>query len=590
MQKISFIKSLMEFQKRVLTQGSINLDDNYSLEELKQILFFNQVFINNTDEMFQKFNMNEVIDDYSEYLQEYSSNMNIIKEHIQYNTNSKIYNIFNVNNSTFEKRLELDKILPGQVITKFYKSIKDASTYRFLNGNIYYISLLKNGSIGISFIDMRQSVYKSLIKVDYEDATVYWKTDESIREYISLQYPIVNVITVKVTTSTKSGNITKVEYNGNTNFMNYISNIFDDNVFIMKNLYLYSEDIGMIINDNIKSTPVINKSEYREISIEKLFKNELLIEYPNDSFDIYLDFLSTVSRYENTKSIYITLYRIGKDPAIFYILKDAISNGINVTVNLEMYASGEDINKTWLREMIKAGIKVNTYAAGELKVHSKLTLVEFHSGKMISQIGTGNYHTKTTTQYTDFSFITSDNDICNQVKNVFKIFDHEFGDEPKFDFNERLLVTRYNARRELINLIDDEGSKGKNGCIVMKCNSLDDDDIIYHLNEAANNGCMINLIIRGVCTWIPEVPNARIKSIVWDKLEHSRVYSFGNKNPKIYLGSLDLVTKKMDKRIETLVRIDNPKIINKLCEYINKYITTTTGSWIQTSSGMYIKE
>ena len=77
---------------------------------------------------------------------------------------------------------------------------------------------------------------------------------------------------------------------------------------------------------------------------------------------------------------------------------------------------------------------------------------------------------------------------------------------------------------------------------------------------------------------------------MWDKLEHSRVYSFGNKNPKIYLGSLDLVTKKMDKRIETLVRIDNPKIINKLCEYINKYITTTTGSWIQTSSGMYIKE
>lgn len=589
MQKISFIKSLMEFQKRVLYQGMIDSNETYTLEQLKQILFFNKVFINNTNEMFQKYKMKLVMDEFVECLEMYTRNIALIKEHIEKVIPCKIANLAV---TSFEQRLELDKRLPNQVATLYYNTIDEAKTHKFINGCIYYISLLQDGSISISFIDPRQPIYKEVISYKYKDADLcYWKTDESVKKYLSYHLPVQDVIAIKITTNTNSGSVTKIEYSGNINFMKYIARIFEeDNPYIFKNSYLYVDDIEKIIDENISSTKVVNKGEYHAISIERLFMNELLIEYPNDSFDIYLDFLATVSTYSDTKTIYMTLYRIGNDPSIFYILRQAILNDIKVVVNLEMCASGEDINRTWLREMTAAGIKVNTYAVGYLKVHSKLTLVEFKSGKMIAQIGTGNYHTKTTEQYTDLSFITADKTICRQVKEVFKIFDYEYGSEPKFEFDDQLLVTRYNARSEIVHLIDEEGAKGKDGCIIMKCNALDDDDIMYHLDLASKNGCLINLIVRGVCTWIPEVDNVTIKSIVWDKLEHSRVYSFGRQNPKIYIGSLDFVTKKIDKRIETLVRIGNPVLMSKLCKYLNRYVTATTGAWIQTSSGLYIKE
>ena len=265
--------------------------------------------------------------------------------------------------------------------------------------------------------------------------------------------------------------------------------------------------------------------------------------------------------------------------------------GIKVHVNIELCASGESINAMWMNEMRNIGINVTTYEVGRIKVHCKLTLIEFTNGYSIAQIGTGNYHTKTATQYTDLSLITANADICKQVRRVFNIFKSKGDPDIDSPFNKSLLVTRYNARYELLKMIDEESSKGKNGYIAIKCNSLDDKEFNTHLDIAATRGCKIDLVVRGVCTWIPpESSRVCIKSIVWDKLEHSRVYCFGNINPTIYIGSLDLVTNKIYKRIETLVLVKDPDIIANLCNYLNRYITNTTDSWIQTRSGMYIKE
>lgn len=581
MQKISFIKSLMEFQKRVLFQGTVDENKIYTMEQLKELLFFNKIFISNAMEMFQRYDTSEIVDDYIDCLGDYVNNIELIIFHIM-----KKGNIIISNEDIFEKRLLIEKELSDQVITRFYKSI-NYMNYKFINGSIYYISILQNGYIGISFVDPRRSIYKSTMNYEFKNYTVYWKSDDCIIEYIQLMYNTIDTIAVKVTTSDKDPSIvTKVEFKGNIETMKNIYQIFGDDVLIINNSYIYIDDIENIIETNNDVTPIIDKPEYHPVLIDDLLLSDLLIEYPNDSFDEYLLFLKSAIENVNVKSIYLTLYRIGDNPAIFYILRDAVNNGIDVTVNLEMFASGESINRMWLREMRNVGINVLTYASGEIKVHCKLTLIEFKNGKQIAQIGTGNYHTKTTTQYTDLSYITSDQNICNQVKKVFKLLEGE----KDISFNKNLLVTRYNARNELTKLIDNERNKGNDGLIIMKCNALDDDDIIYHLNEAANNKCNIILIIRGVCTWIPETDNVMIKSIVWDKLEHSRVYSFGKINPVIYLGSLDLVTKKIDKRIETLVKIDNPYILNSLCGYLNRYVTSNQGSWLQTSSGMYIKE
>ena len=125
-------------------------------------------------------------------------------------------------------------------------------------------------------------------------------------------------------------------------------------------------------------------------------------------------------------------------------------------------ASGETINLMWLDEMRKAGIICTTYEVCKLKVHCKLTLVEFNNGTRLTQIGTGNYHTKTATQYTDLSLITGDENICNQVMKVFNLFNGKYNSND-LHFNKSLLVTQYNAREELLRLIDEEGNKGKNG-------------------------------------------------------------------------------------------------------------------------------
>lgn len=582
----SFIRSLMEFNKRVLYQGHINPKSNYTLEELKSKLFFNEIFISNMQEVFQKYDASVIMDDYVEYLGGYIKNISLLIHKMIY----KKGNIELRFDSNFEKRLMMEKMLTDQVMTQFYQNI-DNVNHRFINGEIYYISVLKNGYIAISFVDPRRSAYKNIFSHKYSNNTVYWKTDDCIKEFIQTMYSTTDTIAIRVTTSDKDPmKVTKIEYNGNTEFMKGIVSLFPHSALIVSNPYIYTGDIDMILKDNITSAPVINKARFERPRLESIFDKDILIEYPNDSFDEYLWFLREASNNKNVKIICLTIYRIGDDPALFYILKNAVMQGIEVHVNIELFASGESINKMWMREMLNAGIQVTTYRAGDIKVHCKLTLIVFENGKLISQIGTGNYHTKTTTQYTDFSLLTSDENICVGVAKTFDILS---GLEDYYtEFDTDLLVTGFNMSTELIKLIDEEGDKGEDGQIIIKCNSLDDDTISRHLDMAASNGCKIDLIIRGVCTWVSDYldDNVKVKSIVWDKLEHSRVYSFGSTNPKIYIGSLDLVTKKLNERIETLVRIKDPDIGVRICEYLNRYITTTDGSWLQTSSGMYIKE
>lgn len=584
MQTMPFIRSLMEFNKRVLYQGMVSPNKRYTMQDLKSKLFFNTVFLNNMQEVFQRYDPSIIIDDYIEYLGLYTKNVSSIINRISViKTNVKI-----TNDDSFEKRLAIETSMNDQVMTQFYPPV-DNIGYHFINGGVYYISVLENGYIAISMVDSRRSVYHDALKCDFQDYTLYWKSDDCIKSYIKKLYRTIDTIAIKVTTSTKDpSDITKVEYNGDTEFMRSILEIFPKTALIIANPYIYTDDINRVIESNMDVTPPVNKPNFELFRLDSIFEKDVLIEYPNDSFDEYLHFLSMASMHKNTKAIYLTLYRIGDNPAIFYILRDAALRGVKVYVNIELFASGETINKMWASEMEAAGIKLTFYAAGVLKVHCKLTLIKFTNGKSISQIGTGNYHTKTTTQYTDFSLITSDEDICDGVANVFKLFHGEEG----LSFGEDLLVTRFNARKELIKLIDAEGSKGADGYIAIKCNSLDDVEISHHLDIAASKGCYMDLIVRGVCTWIPDQVEStiKVKSIVWDKLEHSRVYCFGKSNPTIYLGSLDLVTKKIDQRIETLVKINDPDISIRLCDYINRYVTNTVGSWLQTSSGLYIKE
>ena len=587
MKHLPFVRSLMEFNKRVLSQGSLE-DQSYDMEKLHQKLFFNQVFMGNTHEMFQRYPDPNIMDDYIESLNEYISNVSKIINWMCHLTND----IRMGTESTFESRLMIEDFMKDCMITKWYP-IQDLSLeviqndLMFVDGQICYLSLYWD-MLGVTFIDPKRSIYHNVIHMEFPGYTMYWKTDEAICDYLNRKFGVSNTVAVKPTMSMNKGKVTKIEFNGDSMVIETIVKIFPRSALVVSNPFIYTDDIKMILESKIKKKVSNAKPSFIHMDLEEIFKKDRLIEYPRDSFDQYLQFLDQASKHPHVKSISLTLYRIGNDPAIFYILREAASRGIDVHVNIELCASGETISTLWMDEMMRVGIRVTTYGFQQIKVHSKLTLIKFDNGRAICQIGTGNYHSKTTSQYTDLSLLTADTSICRQVESVFGIL----CEEETVEFDNDLLVTPYNLRNEIIKLIDKEGAKGANGYISFKCNSLDDPEISEHLKAAASNGCRMDLVVRGVCTFVPEEIGTivRIKSIIWDKLEHSRVYCFGSVNPIMYMGSLDLVTKKIDQRIETLVKIKDPDVIIRIIDYLNKYITNTTNSWLMTSTGMYIKE
>lgn len=588
MKELPFVRSLMEFNKRVLSQGSLHENNASTMLDLKERLFFNQVFISNTHEMFQRYPNPDIMDDYVESLNNYIVNIvGIINRMMRIRRDVRIGM-----ESTFESRLMIEGFMEDCLITKWYPIeeldlemiMKDQM---LLDGKIYYLSIYC-GQLGITFIDPKRSVYHNVVHMDFPGYTMYWKTDMAICDYLDRKFGVNNTIALKPTLLIGKNRITKIEFNGDPWLIKTILRVFDEDTLIISNPYIYTDDIKMIIESKVEVSPVKQKPSFIPVDLEDIFQKDRLIEYPRDSFDQYLQFLDQASKHPHVKAICLTLYRIGNDPAIFYILRDAANNGIKVHVNIELCASGETINTLWMDEMLRVGINVTTYGFQQIKVHSKLTLIKFDNGRSICQIGTGNYHTKTTSQYTDLSLITANESICKQVENVFGIL----CEEETVEFEDDLLVTPYNLRKEIIRLIDKEGAKGPKGYIAFKCNSLDDKEISDHLKAAADKGCEMDLVVRGVCTFIPKQigHNVRIKSIVWNKLEHSRVYCFGNENPTIYMGSLDLVTKKIDQRIETLVKIKDPDVIIRIINYLNMYIINTGDSWLMTNTGMYIKE
>ncbi len=562
---MSEVKSLIMFQERVLKKGT-PAACSYTLEELSNLLDFNSIFLSNTEEMFMKYKCNEVIQDYVNLLEVYVNNIEFIMKEFM-----NITSICIAQKTSFEKRMESEK----EFKDRYELSIEDLNSINSLSDGLYFITIKDGSLLNVKF-------NKSIFEKTYSCGRTYWKTDELILEYLSNHYKIP-FVAIKVVN--KSNVIKKIEFNGSTQIMTALMKYIRRDIIVIYNKFLYINDFKMMMkkfmHHKTKSVPKIN-----HITALDMLESDILIEYPLDSFENYLDFLGSATDNPNTKEIDVTLYRIGKNPAIFNILKRAVNKGIIVVVNIELEASGEWINQIWMKEMIKCGMKVYAYKSGILKVHSKLTLVKFHNGTMVAQIGTGNYHTETAKQYTDLSLITADQNVCMQIDSVFRMFE---SNDIKCEVSKDFIVTGVENTniKLIIKMIDEQTKLGINGYICFKCNSLSDINIIKHLNGAAIAGCRIDLIVRGICTWVPKCGNVTIRSIVWDKLEHSRVYSFGSDNPVIYIGSLDLVTKKIERRIETLVKINDPFIRLKLCEYLNRYLTDNTNSWIMDKDGNY---
>ena len=313
-------------------------------------------------------------------------------------------------------------------------------------------------------------------------------------------------------------------------------------------------------------------------SILKLIdKHDLLLHFPYQKFTDYINLLREAAIDPEVKSIKITLYRVAKNSRVISALMNAVQNGKEVTVVIELQARfDENSNINCARRLEEIGAKV-LFGIPRLKVHCKLTLITRHVGKRIrycSVVGTGNFHEGNAAAYTDVSLLTADQRIGREVNKLFDYFENPF----KYPNFSHLLVAPQFMRRKVYALIDQEirnAKSGKEAWIMIKINNLVDPDIIQKLYQASQAGVSIRMVVRGICSLIPGVAglseNIEAVSIVGRYLEHSRFFIFCNdRNERYYISSADWMPRNLDTRIEVAAPVYDINVQKEL-----KYILET---------------
>jgi polyphosphate kinase len=323
----------------------------------------------------------------------------------------------------------------------------------------------------------------------------------------------------------------------------------------------------------------------------------ILIHHPYDSFLPVVDFLLTAARDPDVLAIKQTLYRVGRNPPVVAALLEAVENGKQVAVLVELKARfDEESNIGWAKKLESAGVHV-IYGLLGLKTHSKIALVIRREGEGIRRymhLGTGNYNAITAQLYEDLGMFTCDNDIGIDATDL---FNYLTGYSAKTDY-QKLLVAPINLRSRLKELIEREISHAESGekaHIIFKANSLVDKGMIKLLYRASQAGVKIDLLIRGVCCLRPGVEslseNIQVTSIVGRFLEHSRIYYFRNGGQEeVFLGSADLMPRNIDRRVEVLFPVEDSLLVRQLRdEVLAIYLSDNVKSRRMNSDGSYTR-
>ena len=316
--------------------------------------------------------------------------------------------------------------------------------------------------------------------------------------------------------------------------------------------------------------PAMHFESHQSI-LEKIKERDHILHYPYQSFRYYVDMLREAAIDPRVTSIQITLYRVAPESVVINSLINAARNGKQVIVVIELQARfDEGANIYWSNRLQEVGAKVIHGVPG-LKVHCKLTLIERKINKRIEHfayIGTGNFHEETCKIYCDEGLFTSDKRITSDVEKIFEFFDKNY----KQHIFNHIILSPFSTRRHFLYHIDHEiknARRGKKGYMIIKMNSLVDEEMMEKLYEASQAGVTIKLIIRGICSLKPGVPglseNIEAISIVDKFLEHSRIfYFYHGGNERVYISSADWMVRNLDRRIEVTCPVYDPEIKREL--------------------------
>lgn len=328
--------------------------------------------------------------------------------------------------------------------------------------------------------------------------------------------------------------------------------------------------------------------------MEQVKKKDVLLSYPYESMEPFLQLIKEASTDPDVMTIRITIYRLAKKARLVEYLCAAAENGKEVTVLIELRARFDEQNNIdWSERMEEAGCRV-LYGFENYKVHSKICLITYRNKneiRYITQIGTGNYNEKTAKMYTDYSLITSSQEIGEDAAVFFKnmsignldgVYNH-------------LIVSPTSLKQKVLQLMDEEIAKGKEGRILMKMNSVTDMDFIRKTAQASQAGVKIQLIVRGICCILPGVPgktdNLHVTSIVGRFLEHPRVFVFGRgADAKVYIGSADMMTRNTENRVEVACPIYDETIRRRLLHDLKVMLSDNVKAREMTSDGTYRKK
>jgi polyphosphate kinase len=328
-----------------------------------------------------------------------------------------------------------------------------------------------------------------------------------------------------------------------------------------------------------------------------LRKGEILLHHPYQSFTTsVVKFLENAARDPHVLAIKQTLYRTSGDSPIVEALIEAAEAGKQVLAVIEIRARFDEMaNVRWARKLEEVGVHV-VYGLMGLKTHAKLSLVVRDEGDALRRychVGTGNYNPKTARFYDDLGLLSSDPVLGEDLS---RLFNELSGHSTKHDYS-RLLVAPHSLRKGLLMRINRETKNhldGKPAWIRLKLNSLLDEEIVAAIYNAADAGVKVEIVVRGICSLQLNTQarreNIKVRSILGRFLEHSRIYYFRNEGAEDYfIGSADMMQRNLDRRVESLVRIESEKHKERLRGILDDSMSDQYSTWKLTDDNQWVR-